>query len=220
MRLLEPSLIKKTTSKPLRLSIVLFFIGAVLSGLATPLRASSQSPVTFERFSDQMLKQHDVDHVTAYKSGDLFNVEVFLKKESLNKSEYADAKRTDKSIFLSDDDSTIPQYFFQAATYDGLYKQINDAETSFGYAEADKISVGIESGHESLLSNWLVQCVIMFILLIIPIVCGYVGYKEGKKRTIGSIAGLLLGIFPGPFGLIIVFLTKKIPPQKKGGIWV
>ena len=110
--------------------------------------------------------------------------------------------------------------FFTAATYDDLVKVINDAETSFGYAEADKISVGIESGHETLLSNWFVQCIIMLFLLIFFIFCGYLGYREGKRRTIGPVGGLLLGIFLGPFGLIIVLLTGKIPPQKNGGIRV
>ena len=163
-----------------------------------------------------MLKSHDVDHVTTYKSGDLLVAEVFLKKTSLGKPEYQDAKKADKDFSLSEDGSSTPQYFFQAATFDGMSKQISDAETSFGYKDADKISVGIEAGHESLLSNWLVQCIIMLVFIL----CGFLGYREGKKRTIGATAGLLLGIFPAPFGLIIVYLSDKKPPKKGGGIRV
>jgi AFG3 family protein len=200
------------------LKIMLFCVitVVVLLGVATLINTPSTNPITFQRFSEQMLKNHDVDHVTAYKSGDLLNVEVFLKKESLTKPEYRDAKKADKDFSLSEDGSSTPQYFFQAATFDGLSKQISDTETSFGYTDAEKISVGIEAAHESLLSNWLVQCIIMLFFIL----CGFLGYREGKKRTIGATAGLLLGVFPAPFGLIIVYLSERIPPEKNGGIRV
>ncbi len=220
MKLLEPLHIKKIVPKPLRLNIVLFFIATVLLGAVIPLRGSSQSQITFERFSEQMLKQRDVDHVTTYKSGDLLVAEVFLKRESLNKGDYADAKKTDKSIFPAGDNSTPPQYVFTAATYDGLAKAVYDAETRFGYKDADRISVGIEAGHEGVLTNWVVQCIIMIFLLILLALCGYLGYKSGKNRIIGSIPGLLLGFVLGPVGLIIVYVTEKKPLQKNGGIRV
>jgi len=160
---------KKITPKPPRPNIMWFYviIVVVLLGVATLMQSNATNPpITFQRFSEQMLKNHDVDHVTTYKSGDLLVAEVFLKKESLNKTEYNDAKKADKSILSTGDDGSTPQYVFQAATYDGLVKAVGDAETSFGYKDADKISVSIEPGHESLLSNWLVQCVIMAVLLV------------------------------------------------------
>ena len=202
MRLPEPSHIKKMTPKPPRPNIMMFcvIIMTVLLGVAAPLRGISQPPVTFERFSEQMLKQRDVDHVISYKSGDLLNVEVYLKKASLNKPEYADAGK-----------ESSPQYTFTAAAYDGLVKGINDAETRFGYAEGDKIPVSIEAGHESLDANGLVQSIIMLFLLILLALCGYLGYKSGKNRIIGSIGGLLLGVVLGPVGLIIVNVTEKKP---------
>ncbi|HZY35249.1 MAG TPA: ATP-dependent zinc metalloprotease FtsH, partial [Mucilaginibacter sp.] len=159
---------KKITPKPPRPNIMWFYvvIVVVLLGVATLLNSPSANPITFQRFSEQMLKNHDVDHVTTYKSGDLLVAEVFLKKESLNKAEYNDAKKADKSLLATGDDSTTPQYVFQTSTYDGLVKEINDAETSFGYKDAEKIFPSIEAGHESLLSNWLVQCIIMAVLLV------------------------------------------------------
>ena len=66
----------------------------------------------------------------------------------------------------------------------------------------------------------IIVILIALFILMIPLVCGFLGYKEGKKRTIGSTAGLLLGIFLGPLGLIIVYLTEKMPLQKNGGIRV
>jgi AFG3 family protein len=158
---------KKITPKPPRPNIMWFYviIVVVLLGVATLLQTSTTNPITFQRFADQMLKRHDVEKVIAYKSGDLLVAEVYIKASSLNNADYRDAKK-EKSEFSLNSDDTTPQYVFTAATYDGLVKQINDAETSFGYTEADKIPVSIEAGHESLLSNWFVQCIIMAVLLV------------------------------------------------------
>jgi hypothetical protein len=40
------------------------------------------------------------------------------------------------------------------------------------------------------------------------------GYRAGAKRTIGPIAGLLLGLFLSWIGIIIVYSTKRIDEQK------
>src|ERR1700722_19474847 len=77
---------KKITPKPPRPNIMWFYviIVVVLLGVATLMQSNSTNPpITFQRFSEEMLKNHDVDHVTTYKSGDLLVAEVFLKKESL-----------------------------------------------------------------------------------------------------------------------------------------
>jgi AFG3 family protein len=156
---------KKITPKPPKPNIMWFYviIVVVLLGVATLLQGNTQAPITFQRFDEQMLKNHDVDRVVAYKSGDLLVAEVYLKKGSLNKSEYADARKDQGKLNFSADDNG-PQYYFQAATYDGLVKAMNDAQV--GVADADKIPVSIEAGHESLLSNWFVQCIIMAVLLV------------------------------------------------------
>jgi cell division protease FtsH len=140
-------------------------IVVVLLGVATLINTPSTNTITFQRFEETMLKHHDVDHVTAYKSGDLLIAQVYLKPESLDKPEYKDAKKEKSEITLGGDDNA-PQYNFTEGTYDGLVKQINDAETSFGFSDADKISVSLEPSHESLLSNWFVQCIIMAVLLV------------------------------------------------------
>jgi AFG3 family protein len=219
MRLLELWHIKKITPKSRRLNIVLLFVVAVLLGVVASLKGNAQPRINFWRFSEQILKLHDVDHVVSYKSGGLFNVEVYLKIESLKKPEYTDAKKGVKEISF-DGAGQLPQYIFTAATYEGLVKGIDAAETRFGYADADKIAVIIEQGHESLFSNWLMQCIIMIFLLILFVLCGYLGYKAGKKRIIGSVGGLLLGLVLGPVGLIIVYVTETKPLQKNGGTWV
>ncbi|HEY8784769.1 MAG TPA: ATP-dependent zinc metalloprotease FtsH [Mucilaginibacter sp.] len=156
---------KKITPKAPKPNIMWFYaiIVVVLLGVATLLNGNTSSPITFQRFSEKMLKQHDVDKVVAYRNGDLINAEVYIKPGSLNKPEYADAKK-EKSPFSVGAQDIGPQYLFTAATYDGLTKEINDAQA--GLPDSEKIPVSIEQGHESLLSNWFVQCIIMAVLLV------------------------------------------------------
>ena len=144
---------KKITPKPPKPNIMWFYviIVVVLLGVATLLNGNTTKPIPFKRFAEQMLKQGDVDKVTAYRSGDLFIAEVYLKKSSLSKPEYADAKKEKDNILPSADEESW-QYVFTAATYDGLTKEINDAQA--GMTDAQKIPVSLEAGHESLLSNW------------------------------------------------------------------
>jgi AFG3 family protein len=157
---------KKITPKPPKPNIMWFYaiIVVVLLGVATLLNGNTTSPITFQRFSENMLKQHDVDRVVAYRSGDLIVAEVYIKPESLSKAEYHDAKKEKSPLGGISGQDAGPPYVFTAATYDGLTKAINDAEA--GMPDAQKIPVSIEAGHESLLSNWFVQCIIMAVLLV------------------------------------------------------
>ena len=109
-----------------------------------------------------MLKQHDVEKVVAYRNGDLIMAEVYIKKESLNKSEYQDAKKEQRSFNMGGTDN--PQYYFTDASYESLKQSIADAEK--GFTDDQIVPISYEQGHESLLSNWFVQCVIMAIVLV------------------------------------------------------
>jgi AFG3 family protein len=156
---------KKITPKPPKPNIMWFYaiIVVVLLVVATLLNTTTSNPITFQKFGE-MLKQHDVEKVVAYRSGDLFVAEVYIKKESLNKQEYADAKKDTRPLSMGSAEG--PQYTFSDATYEGIKQSINNAEKDFGFTEDQKVPVSIEPGHESLLSNWFVQCIIMAVLLV------------------------------------------------------
>jgi AFG3 family protein len=156
---------KKISPKPPKPNIMWFYaiIVVVLLGVATLLNNNPTSPITFQRFNEDMLKQHDVEKVVAYKSGDLVNAEVYIKKGSLSKPQYADAKK-DKGPNIMNSSDTGPQYIFQDATFESLKQSINAAEKDF--TDEQKIPITYEQGHESLLSNWFVQCIIMAVLLV------------------------------------------------------
>jgi AFG3 family protein len=158
---------KKISPKPPKPNIMWFYaiIVVVILGLATLLNGNSTNTITFQRFSEQMLKQHDVDKITAYRSGDLIFAEVYIKPEALkSKSQYDDAKKEQTKFNMSAADA--PQYVFTDASFESLKQSINNAEKDYNFTDADKVPISYEQGHESLLSNWFVQCVIMAVVLV------------------------------------------------------
>ena len=156
---------KKISPKSPKPNFMWFYgiVVVVLLGVFTLLNNNPTAPISFQRFNEDMLKQHDVAKVVAYKSGDLINAEVYIKKSSLNKPQYHDAKKDQRAINIGTPDES-PQYYFTAATFDGLTKEINEAEKSV--SDDQKTPISYEQGRESLLSNWFVQCIIMAVLLV------------------------------------------------------
>lgn len=155
---------KKINPKAPKPNIMWFYaiIVVVLLGVATLMNSTPTSPISFQRFQEDMLKQHDVKKVVAYKSGDLIVAEVYIKPQSLSKPQYADAKKEEQKFSVAPADG--PQYVFTDATFESLKQSINAAEKDF--TDAEKIPISYEQGHESLLSNWFVQCIIMAVLLV------------------------------------------------------
>jgi AFG3 family protein len=158
---------KKISPKPPKPNIMWFYaiIVVVILGLATLLNGNSTSTITFQRFSEQMLKQHDVEKITAYRSGDLIFAEVYIKPDALKgKSQYDDAKKEQTKFNMNTADA--PQYVFTDASFESLKQSINNAEKDYNFTDADKVPISYEQGHESLLSNWFVQCIIMAVVLV------------------------------------------------------
>jgi cell division protease FtsH len=84
--------------------------------------------------------------------------EVYIKKDSLKKPQYADV-REQKSITGST--NTGPQYSFTDASYESLKQSIANAEKDFPDSQKTPIEF---TTRESLLGNWLVQGIIMVVL--------------------------------------------------------
>jgi AFG3 family protein len=151
---------KKSSPKPPKFNIMWIYGIIVLAFLlaSTLLSTDSGSRVTYQDFETNMLKQHDVEKIIAYKSGDLVIAEVYIKKASLGKQRYAELSKQ-QHLFAANNG---PQYTFTDDSYESLKKTIAAAEL-VDPAIGD-ISVELQQGRESLLSNWLVQGVIMVIL--------------------------------------------------------
>ena len=160
---LKKALNKKITPKPPKFNLMWLYAIAIIGLLVVPtlLGGNSGKPIDFQNFSNNMLKQHDVDHITAYKNGDLIMAEVYIKKDSLVKPRYADVAKPQKGFSMA---AEGPQYVFTDASYESLKQSIANAEKDL--PDSQKTPIKYEQGKENLLSNWLVQCIIMAVLLV------------------------------------------------------
>ena len=58
------------------------------------------------------------------------------------------------------------------------------------------------------------EIILIFIVVGLFIMFPVWGYSAGSTRTIGSIGGLLLGLFLGVIGVVIVYCTNRIDEQR------
>src|ERR1700761_9647239 len=90
---------KKPAAKPPKFNIMWLYaiVIMILLGFGYFANNGSVKTTTYQDFENNMLKQHDVEKLVAYKSGDLITVDVYIKKESLAKPQYSDV-RDNKTI--------------------------------------------------------------------------------------------------------------------------
>ena len=132
---------------------------AIFLGVAYFSSSNGGVLIDFKRFETEMLDQHDVDHLVAYKNGDLVVVDVFIKKDSLKKRQYADVNKAQHAFGVSNDD---PQYTFTAGSSETLSQDLNTAQKNI--PDDQKIRPRYVT-HDSILSNGLVQMIVMIVLI-------------------------------------------------------
>lgn len=136
---------------------ILIFAFLVISYL---LSDNGGVQISFQRFADNMLKKGDVEKIVAYKNGDFVKAEVYIKKDSIKKHEYADVAK-DQNAFVPSSGSS--QYFFTDASMESLKQSVANAEKGMPDAQQTPIEY---TQNDSLFSNPLVQFIIMGVLLV------------------------------------------------------
>jgi AFG3 family protein len=131
----------------------------ILALLVVPyiLGGSGGKKIDFNPQFVSMLRSGDVEKVSAYKDGDRIIAEVYIKKDSLVKPQYSTLKNQ-RSFNLN---NTNPQFYFTDATLESMKQSILNVEKDM--PDAAKIPIQFDQ-RDSLLSNWLVQGVIMLVL--------------------------------------------------------
>ena len=115
--------------------------------------------VAFQPTVVDMLKNGDVDRITAYKTGDFVTAEVYIKKSALDsKPQYKEVGKNE-SYF----GATGPQYTFTDASSDALQKHLVDAQK--GLPDNSQITADFKQ-NESIFSSPIVQFILMGVLLV------------------------------------------------------
>jgi AFG3 family protein len=150
---------KKAVPKPPKFNLMWIYAVIILGVFlaAQFLSSSGARDINYQDFETTMLKQHDVEKLVAYKNGDMVVVDVYIKKASLGKPQYA-AVRDQRTVGMN---GTGPQYTFTDASYESLKKSIQDAEKDFPDTQKTPLNFVV---HDNILTNFLFQAVVIVIL--------------------------------------------------------
>ncbi len=152
---------KKITPKPPKFNIVWLYAALIMGLIVVSyyVNGNNAKQISTQRFVSEMLKQHDVDKIVAYKDGELVMADVYIKKDSLNtKPQYRDVK-DQRSLSTSG-----PQYTITDASYESLKQTIAAEEKDL--PDSKKISLQYTQPN-NFFSNWLVQGVIIMALFLV-----------------------------------------------------
>ncbi len=115
--------------------------------------------ISYQKFENDMLKSGDVERLVAYKQGDLYIVEVFIKKEVLATEKYKEVNEPSKFS-----NNVGAQYLFKEASIDNLEKKLNDAQTETPLAQ--RIQLNFET-RENFLRDFLLAWILPIAIIVI-----------------------------------------------------
>lgn len=115
--------------------------------------------INYQKFENEMLKPGDVEKLVAYKNGDLYNVDVYIKKDRLDQKKYDEVRN--KSSFNATTNG--PQYIFTQATYESFESKILAAEKDLPKNQHTPI---ISVSRESPWAGWFMSFILPILLLV------------------------------------------------------
>lgn len=152
---------KKIVPKPPKFNIMwlyaiiilgLFVVQYIFSG-------NNAKTISYQKFENEMLKPGDVEKLVAYKNGDLYNIDVYIKKDRLDHKKYDDI-RNKGNLSVS---STGPQYVFTQATYESFETKIKEAEKDLPVDQRTPI---MSESRESPWAGWFMSFILPVLLLV------------------------------------------------------
>lgn len=152
---------KKIVPKPPRFNIMWLYAAIILGLFIVQYLFSGNNAKTinYQKFETEMLKPGDVEKLVAYKNGDLYNVDVYIKKDRLDQKKYDEVRN--KSSFNAA--PTGPQYIFTAATYESFESKVMAAEKDL---PADQRTPIISESRESPWAGWFMSFILPVLLLV------------------------------------------------------
>jgi len=115
--------------------------------------------INYQKFENEMLKPGDVEKLVAYKNGDLYNIDVYIKKDCLDQKKYDEVRN--KSSFNASTNG--PQYIFTSATYESFESKVIAAEKDLPANQRTPI---ISESRESPWAGWFMSFILPVLLLV------------------------------------------------------
>jgi AFG3 family protein len=133
---------KKVTPKPPRFNIMWVWMALLLGFfvLQYVFSGDTAKTITYQQFEEKMLKPGDVDRLTAYKSNELIEVEVYIKKELLDDPKYKEVRPEPNSLGVAN--QAGPHYKFSEGSFDALDRKLNAAQE--GIPPGERVSLELE----------------------------------------------------------------------------
>ncbi|WP_353134882.1 ATP-dependent zinc metalloprotease FtsH [Pseudopedobacter sp.] len=179
---------KKIVPKPPKFNIMWIYAAIVLAILGVQFFAGMNNArlITYQKFERDMLKPGDVEKLVGYRQDDLYNVEVYIKKDSLEaKDKYKDVR--DSGNFGV---GGGPQYIFKDGSFESLEKRLDKSQENL--PEGQRITVQPETRNNPI-SGWfwtVIFPIILFALLWIFLMrrmgAGGAGGAGGQIFNIGK----------------------------------
>ncbi len=182
---------KKIAPKPPKFNIMWLWIAMIIGfiGLQYLFSGEGAKTVTYQKFENQMLSHGDVERLVAYKRNELIAVEVFIKRDSLEKSQYADVRPSGNGFDLNAPSAKGPQYVFTDGSFDALERKLGAAQQDI--PESQRVQVTLEE-RNSPWTGWLLSIilplglVILFWVFIMRRMGGGAGGAGGQIFNIGK----------------------------------
>ena len=152
---------KKIVPKAPKFNIMWLYAVIILGLFVVQYLFSSNNAktVSYQKFETEMLKTGDVEKLVTYKNGDLYSIDVYIKKDRLDQKKYEDVKP--KGSFNAS--PTGPQYTFTAATFESFEEKIKEAEKDLPANQRTPI---VAETRESPWAGWFMSFILPVLLLI------------------------------------------------------
>lgn len=152
---------KLLPSTPPKFNLMWIYGGILLLFIGFNIFYSGNNPVqiSYQKFENDMLKAGDVEKLIAYKQGDLYIVEVFIKKDALATDKYKEVNEPSK--FST---NVGAQYIFKEASIDNLEKKLDQAQAET--PSAQRIQLNFET-RENFLRDFLLAWILPLAIIVI-----------------------------------------------------
>jgi len=152
---------KKIVPKAPKFNIMWLYAVIILGLFVVQYMFSSNNAktISYQKFETEMLKTGDVEKLVSYKNGDLYSIDVYIKKDRLDQKKYEDVKP--KGSFNAS--PTGPQYTFTQATYESFESKINEAEKDLPANQRTPI---VSETRESPWAGWFMSFILPVLLLV------------------------------------------------------